>query len=225
MKDVCEKYSIEIGSIRPPNEGGARSLLIRTTRNCPWNRCAFCSFYLRKKFTVRKVGEVKGDIDTVKIIRNMLADGSVKREEVSYHSLSMVYGWFQSGERTVFLQDSNSLIMPSNQLVKIIDHLMETFPSLERVTSYAKSDTLVGKNLDELKKINEAGLTRLHVGLESGDDGVLKMMKKGVSAREHVEGGRKAKETGFELSEYVMPGLGGKKHWKRHALNTAKVLN
>jgi len=219
------KYAFEIGPIRPPNEGGERSLLIRPTRNCSWNRCAFCPFYDGKKFQIRDVEEMKKEIDTIERIRDMLIENSIEINKVPVHCRSVVSRWIQSGERTAFLQDSNSLIMPTNQLVEVLDYLVETFPSLERITSYARSDTIVKKDLRELKKIRDAGLNRLHVGLESGDDKVLNLVNKGVTAGEHIQAGRKAKEAGFEVSEYVMPGLGGKKFSEEHALHTAKVLN
>ncbi len=219
-----DKYHLEMGPIRPPNEGGAGSLLIRATRNCPWNRCTFCPFYREKKFQIRDVDDIKRDIDIVRKIVDMLEDGS-DMSKVPYQSLYIVKGWYRGGQKTAFLQDSNSLIMPTNQLIEVLEYLVETFPSLERITSYARSDTIARKSIQELKRIREAGLTRLHVGLESGDEEVLKLVKKGVTPEQHVEGGKKAKEAGFELSEYIMPGLGGKELSKQHASNTAKVLN
>ncbi len=223
--NILKKYSFEIGPIRPPNEGGERSLLIRPTKNCSWNRCAFCPFYNGKKFQIRDVNEMKREIDTIKRIRDMLIDNSVEINKVPINCRSVVSRWVQGGERTAFLQDSNSLIMPTDELVEVLDYLVKTFPSLKRITSYARSDTIVKKDFEELKRIRDAGLNRLHVGLESGDDEVLNLAKKGVTAEEHIEGGNKAKKAGFELSEYVMPGLGGKNFSKEHALNTAKVLN
>ncbi len=229
MKDregnTSEKYSFEIGPIRPPNEGGEHSLLIRPTRNCSWNRCAFCPYYNGKEFQIREVEEIKKDIDTVKRIRDMLIEDSDEMDKIPFRCLSMISRWEKSGERTAFLQDSNSLIMPTEQLVEAIEHLVETFPSLERITSYARSDTVAKKEMGELEKIRDAGLSRLHIGLESGDDDVLDLINKGVTSKEHIEAGKKAMKAGFELSEYVMPGLGGEKLSEEHALNTAKVLN
>ncbi|MFP3871689.1 MAG: radical SAM protein [Candidatus Natronoplasma sp.] len=229
MKDsdenTSENYSFELGPIRPPNEGGEHSLLIRPTRNCSWNRCAFCPYYNHKKFQIRNVKEVKEDIDAVKRIRDMLVENSNELDKVPFRCLSVVSGWVKSGEKTAFLQDSNSLIMPSEQLIEVLDHLVKTFPSLERITSYARSDTILKKDMKELEDIRNSGLSRLHVGLESGDDYVLKLINKGTSAEEHVDAGKKAIEAGFELSEYVMPGLGGKEYSEKHAMNTAKVLN
>lgn len=222
--EAPDNCHIETGPIRPPNEGGAGSLLIRATRNCPWNRCLFCPFYRGEQFQIRDVHEIKKDIDKVKIIRDMLVEGS-DTTNIHYHTLYMVRNWYNSGEKTAFLQDSNSLILPTDHLVMILRYLKTTFPSLERITSYARSDTIAKKELRDLIDIREAGLTRLHVGLESGDEDVLLLMKKGVNPKEHIEAGRKAKAAGFELSEYVIPGLGGKDMWKQHAVNTAKVLN
>ncbi len=115
--------------------------------------------------------------------------------------------------------------MKTPQLVEALQHLRKTFPSIERVTSYARSKTLAQKKPEELTAIREAGLDRLHVGLETGDDELLKTIKKGVTSDGHIKGGRKAMEAGFQLSEYWMPGLGGNAMWENHARNTARVLN
>jgi radical SAM superfamily enzyme YgiQ (UPF0313 family) len=240
----ARKYDFEVGVYRPPSEGGSSSLLIRVSRNCPWNRCGFCAMYKTEKFELRSPVEVKGDIDTIASICNDLTKiswqlgfgGMVTRNaavallnakpELNYHhGFVMVYNWLQSGAKTAFLQDANSLIMKTDQLVDILEHLRNTFPSLNRVTSYARSKTLAQKPLEELKAIRRAGLDRVHVGLETGDDELLKRIKKGVTAEGHIKGGKKAMEAGFQLSEYWMPGLGGKAMWQNHALNTARVLN
>ena len=115
--------------------------------------------------------------------------------------------------------------MKTDQLIEVLQYLRNTFPSLTRVTSYARSKTLAQKKLEELEEIRQAGLDRLHVGLESGDDELLKKIKKGVTGDGHIKGGLKAMQAGFQLSEYWMPGLGGKEMWQNHATNTARVLN
>lgn len=225
VMEKSKNYSFEIGPIRPPNEGGSHSLLLRPTRNCPWNKCAFCITYKGKKFQIRRVEEIKADIDAAKAISEELREGSIDPGLAPRQCLAVVHAWLRSGGKTAFLQDSNSLLMRTSQLVEVIRYLRETFPSLERVTSYARSKTLYRKSLEELKEIREAGLSRLHVGLETGDDELLERIRKGVTADEHVEGGKKAMEAGFELSEYVMPGLGGRSQSKEHSRNTARVLN
>ncbi len=240
----AQKYDYEVGVYRPPSEGGSASLLLRITRNCPWNRCEFCAMYKTEKFELRLPAEIKGDIDQVADICDNLREismklgygGNISREatiellnsdpELNYNQgFVMVYNWLQSGAKTAFLQDANSLIMKTDQLVDILQHLRKTFPTLNRVTSYARSKTIAQKKLDELKAIREAGLDRVHIGLETGDDELLKKIKKGVNSAGHIKGGKKAMEAGFQVSEYWMPGLGGKAMWQDHARNTARVLN
>ena len=200
--------------------------------------------YKSEKFELRPLGDIKKDIDAMAAICNDLKDaswkighgGRITREaagvflkntpELQYHhGFAMVFHWFVSGAKTAFIQDANSLIMKTDQLVEALRYLRKTFPTLNRVTSYARSKTVAQKSLDELTAIREAGLDRLHLGLESGDDEVLKTIKKGVTAEGHIKGGQKALKAGFQLSEYWMPGLGGKNLWENHARNTARVLN
>lgn len=239
-----QKYQFETGVYRPPSEGGSNSLLVRFTRNCPWNRCGFCVMYKGEKFEIRSPADIKQDIDAMAAVCNDLTDishrighnGDLTREaviallgkapELNHHQgFIMLYHWLLTGAKTAFLQDANSLIMKTKDLVEVLQYLRKTFPSIERVTTYARSKTLVQKSLEELKAIKAAGLDRLHVGLETGDDDLLKKIKKGVTAEGHVQGGLKAIQAGFQLSEYWMPGLGGKAMWESHAINTAKALN
>ena len=240
------KLSFEVGPIRPPSEGGSHSLLLRATRNCPWSRCKFCYglIYNREKFQLRTVDDIKKDIDAAREIAEAIKGASWKlgyggavNEDVgtvlirsdpslnTNQSFILVFNWLYFGARTVFLQDANTLIMPSNELVEVLKYLKETFPTIERVTSYARAKTLAKKTPEELKELRKAGLSRLHVGLETGDDELLKYVDKGVTSAEQIKAGKKAKEAGFELSEYVMPDLGGRARSNQHARNTAKVLN
>jgi biotin synthase-like enzyme len=230
-------YSFELGPIRPPSE--AYSLLIRTTINCPWNRCKFCHIYKGEKFRLRSVEEIKQDIKTAKLIQDKIKElswksgygGSVK--EIARMMLSNppnqafynVALWLYAGGESVFLQDANSLIMRTNELVEVIRFLKETFPDIKRITSYARSKTAAKKKLDELIELRKAGLSRLHIGLESGYDPLLKYMDKGVTAAEHIKGGKNVVESGISLCEYVVLGLGGKRMWREHATQTARVLN
>ena len=129
------------------------------------------------------------------------------------------------GVKTAFVGDSDSLIMKAADLVEVIAFLYETFPSLERVTSYARAKTVLRKTPSELKQLNDAGLTRLHLGLETGDDELLTFIDKGATADEMIEAGKRVKEAGISLSEYVILGMGGQARWKEHAEGTARVLN
>jgi histone acetyltransferase (RNA polymerase elongator complex component) len=233
--------SFEQGPIRPPSE--AKSLLVRITRNCPWNKCGFCKTYKGKRFSVRPLEEVKKDIETIKKMYDEIKALSWQlghRGEVNEEVVRSLYGssraesngfmnvamWLYYGEGSVFLQDGNNLGVKTDDLVEILRLLKETFPDVQRITSYGRSKTIAKrKTVEDLKALRAAGLSRIHIGLESGCDAVLDLVRKGVSSAEHVEAGRKVKEAGLSLSEYVIPGLGGKKLWREHALETARVLN
>ena len=237
---VTEKlsHSFELGPIRPPSE--AFSLLIRATRNCPWNRCRFCPVYKGSKFELRTLGEIIRDIEAVKAISDGIKEaawtmgyGDNLREVAAMLSYQAQYGpcashvalWLGTGGKTAFLQDSNTLLMRTPELIQVIAFLRETIPSLDRVTTYGRSHTAAKKSISELKELKDAGLDRVHIGLETGYDPLLAYMEKGCTAKDHIEGGRKVKAAGISLCEYVMPGLGGKKMSQEHALQTARVLN
>ena len=234
-----EDDHFEQGPIRPPNE--AQSLLLRFTRNCPWNQCLFCPVYKNRKFSLRDVKEIKEDIQTARDIaddikalswklghRGELAD-EVVREIFSNPRYSQSYrstaGWLYYQTGSCFLQDADNLVMGTDDLVEVLAFLREKFPEIKRVTTYSRSRTIVRKSLESLKRIKQAGLDRIHVGLESGYDPLLKFMRKGVTAAQHVEAGQRVVAAEIELSEYVMPGLGGQDMWKEHATATAEVLN
>lgn len=217
----------ELPPFRPPNE--AYSLLVRATRNCSWNRCEFCSMYKGTKLELRTVAEVKEDISTMKMVADEITEWARQigyGDQVGKVARANGIIWLNEGVvKSAFIADSNSIIMKSEDLAEIVRFLYETFPTLERVTSYGRAKTLVKKSPQDLRLLREAGLTRLHVGLETGDDELLKYVQKGATAEEMIIGGKKAIEAGFELSEYVMPGLGGRERWQQHARGTARVLS
>jgi hypothetical protein len=226
--------SLELGPIRPPSE--ASSLLLRVTRNCSWNRCKFCHIYKGKRFELRPVADIKQEILAVKAIQDRLNEAAAKAGGVEAAAVSILNNplsethfnvalWLYHGGTSAFLQDANTLIMPTPDLVEVIKFLKKTLPTITRITSYGRSKTAAKKKLEELKALHEAGLDRLHIGLESGYDPILAYMDKGVTAADHIVGGKKIVESGISLSEYVLLGLGGKKMWREHATETARVLN
>jgi len=180
---------------RPPNEEG--SALIRASRGCPWNRCLFCTMYKTLKFQPKSVKEVKKDIDLA----------------------AKIY----KGAKTIFIADSDSLVMKN--IEEIIKHIKQRFPDAERITSYARAKTLMKLGFERLKKIKDAGLTRVHIGLESGDIKTLEFMQKGATPEEMIAGGKAAKKAGLEFSFYILIGAGGKKRLNEHAIESAKVCN
>lgn len=242
---TIETYHFETGMYRPPSEGGSASLLVRFTRNCPWNHCAFCSMYKTEKFSLRPVEEIKADIDAMAALAEKMRTlseaaggqaGRVTRDGVlallnrepaleQHPGLAMLVHWLMAGAKTAFIQDANSLIMKTPDLVAALTHLKTTFPHIRRITTYARARTVAQKSAQDLEAIRKAGLDRLHLGLETGDDELLTFIKKGVTSDGQIKGGKKAVDAGFQVSEYWMPGLGGREKSLDHAKNTARVLN
>ncbi len=229
-------FEFEQGPIRPPSEAG--SLLIRLTRNCPWNRCLFCPIYKKENFSRRSVAEIKTDIsamaEAAEWIRSITGSShppgdnsriDFAKIQIEHPELVRIAYWLYNGGKNVFLQDGDSLLMPLHDLLEILSFLKEKFPSINRITTYARSKTLLRFSQPELKLLGDYGLNRIHVGLESGCGKVLDLMKKGVTGDQHTEAGLRVKAAGLSLSYYVILGLGGQLFWREHALDTAKVIN
>jgi len=184
---------------RPPSE--ADSLLIQATVGRPHNKCTFCMVYKKgPPYRVRPVKEICEDLEEAR----------------------RLYG---PRVKTLFFPSGNTIAMATEDLGAVCRYAREQFPYLERITVYGSSQYIARKSLDELKTLRRAGLSRIHVGLESGDDEVLLRVKKGTTAAEQIEAGRAVKEAGMELSEYVVLGLGGQERTREHAIATARVLN
>ena len=236
---TCEEYQgFELGPIRPPSE--AHSLMLRITRNCPWNNCTFCGLYKGQKFSVRPVSHIINDIDVIRRyvdeIQKIMAQsgGATQRHymdlmagqpESDRMALHAALIWVQGGLQSIFLQDANTLIIKPDELVEILKHVQKSFPQVERITSYARSHTIARISDDDMARFAAAGLNRIHIGMESACDEVLDFVKKGVDKKTHIIAGQKVKRAGIELSEYFMPGLGGVTLSRQNALETADALN
>jgi len=191
------RRDFEVGPIRPPSE--AESLLLRITRNCPWNKCKFCSLYRGQKFSTRSVEEIKADIDA---------------------AATYGYGW-----ESCFLQDANTMVLAFDKLREILTYLREKLPGIKRVTSYGRVDSLAKFSVEQLAALKEAGLDRIHSGYETGSDRVLALINKGYTKAQEIEAGQKVKASGIELSVYFMPGVGGKELSQDNAIETADVIS
>lgn len=184
---------------RPPSE--ADSLLIQATIGCPHNKCTFCMIYKKRPgFKVRDISEIKEDI--------------LKARE-----------YYGSHVRTIFFPDGNTIAMKTDDLCEICLFSRKVFPDLERITVYGSAQFTHKKGQKGLKRLAESGLSRIHVGLESGDDVILKQIRKGTNSLEQIEAGKWVMDAGIELSLYVMLGIGGVDRTKFHAKETARVLN
>jgi radical SAM superfamily enzyme YgiQ (UPF0313 family) len=184
---------------RPPSE--AQSLLVQATVGCPHNRCTFCMVYKNgPRYRVRPVADVVADLEEAR----------------------QTYG---DGVRRVFFPAGNTIAMPTEDLCRICAHAHHIFPHLERVTVYGSSQYIHKKGLGDLKRLADAGLSRIHVGLESGDDVILRQIKKGTTGDQQVEAGLWTMAAGIQLSIYVILGIGGTDRTAAHASRTAEVLN
>jgi radical SAM superfamily enzyme YgiQ (UPF0313 family) len=189
----------EQGPIRPVDE--ADSLLIRTTRGCPWNRCTFCSLYDNMKFSLRSLSEIKKDIHAAKQYFN------------------------GRPFETCFLQDGDSFVMQTKDLIEVLKTLKTAFPSLKQISSYGRAQTMVKKSPSAMKDIFEAGLNKLYCGMESGSLQVLERVKKGINPTSIIKSAHMAKQAGMSTTQFIIMGLGGTELSKIHAIETAKVLN
>ncbi len=189
----------ELGPIRPPDEAG--SLLIRTTRGCPWNRCHFCTLFKGERFSIRPVDDIKKDISTA---------------QQHYEGASF---------ETCFLQDGDSFAMKTKNLIEVLNTLKQTFPSLKKISSYGRAQTMLRKSESEIQEINDAGLNMLYCGIESGSDRVLEKVQKGVTSESIVQSAQRAQQAGMSLMVFVILGLGGKELSQNHIEETANVIN
>lgn len=174
---------------------------MRVTRGCRWNRCRFCGIYPHlgePEFSIRTTAEVKRDIDLLKELR--------PRAE------------------TAFFGDSDPLQAGVAAFIEIARYLRSAVP-VKRLTCYARISTLRRIGSKGIQELAAAGLDRVHIGLESGDDRTLRYHRKGQSAKMVQEAAAWLREAGIEISFYVLLGLGGRDNWQRHILETAKVVN
>jgi len=182
---------------RPPSEG--RSLIFQITIGCSWNRCAFCEMYTSKKFSIKPVEEVMAEIDLA--------------------------SKYYPDTRKVFLADGNAMVLPVDKLLVILNYLNKAFPKLTRISAYAIPKDFKNKSIEELKKLKDAGLKLLYVGIETGDDELLRMINKGETSSSNIEFLNNARQAVLKLSVMIINGLGGKNYSKQHAENSAKVIN
>jgi hypothetical protein len=164
--------------------------------------------------------DLSGPIDYRQL--SQLADGLSDGEQLALYAAR---AWLDDGMQSIFLQDANSLVIKPDELATILRHIRVCFPEVERITSYARSQTIDRISAEQMGQLAEAGLNRIHIGMESGSDAVLEKVQKGCDRQMHIRAGQKVKAAGMELSEYVMPGLGGRALSREHALQTADALN
>ncbi len=181
---------------RPPSE--ADSFILQATLGCSWNACTYCAMYRGKHYQVRPLDAVLAEI----------AEASAR---------------FAGDVRHVFVADGDPLCMALDHWEPILRALAAAFPRLRRVSTYATARNLLEKTPEDLKRLQEWGLSLLYIGPESGDDVTLHRIAKGASAAEHVEGARRAREAGIEQSLIFLLGAGGRERSEEHARASGRL--
>lgn len=182
--------------IRPPSE--AQSLILQVTVGCSHNRCSFCPTYKKTRFRIREMEEIKSLVE--------------EAQQWAAHA------------RRIFLCDGDALVIPQKRLLWILELLNERFPRLERIGIYANARSILNKSVEELEELRRRKLGILYLGVESGDDEVLRRVRKGADRQKLLRAGLRAKEAGLVLSVTVLLGIGGVEGSRRHALETASLL-
>jgi len=187
-----------VGAIyRPPSE--ARSFILQVTVGCSHNKCTFCSVYKDKRFQIKSLEEIAEDLKAA--------------EPFAPHI------------RKVFLADGDALIIPQKKLVNIMGLVTETFPNLERIGIYGNAKSILRKSIDDLKALKELKLGIVYIGLESGNDEILRKVKKGDTTANMIEAAVRIHAPGITLSVTVILGLGGREMSRTHGIDTGKVLS
>lgn len=182
---------------RPPSE--ANSIIFQVTLGCSFNKCSFCNMYRTKEYSERPWEEIKSEIDIV--------------------SKS-----FPQTER-IFLADGDAINLSTEKLVQILDYIKEKYPNLARISCYAMPKNLLQKSPDELTLLNSKGLDMLYIGIETGNDILLKKITKGATSKSIIDACNRAKKSGFIISCMIILGIGGKKYSSDHMKETARVVS
>lgn len=214
----------EQGPIRPPSE--ARSLLVRVIRNCTWNRCTFCPVYKGSRASLRPLQEVLADVDAMAAAAEVLRTRGVAavHEGLVPREAYQVALFLQDGARHAFLQDADPCAVKPDDLAAVMRRVKERFPTVRRITTYGRASTLARRRPEQLRLLRDAGLTRVHLGLESGADEVLGAVDKGCTSADLVTAGRNVLQAGIQLCFYLMPGLGGREAAAVHVAGSARVI-
>ncbi|MBK8906474.1 MAG: radical SAM protein [Rhodospirillales bacterium] len=191
------KLTYDAPVYRPPSE--ARSLIIQATIGCSFDGCTFCSMYKSKDYRARPLEAVFADIATA--------------------------ARFWPEARRVFLADGDAVVLPTADLVAILDRLAGTFPRLERVSAYATPMALNAKPMEDLARLRDKGLSLVYLGIESGSASILKRIRKGATPATMARALDAARGAGLAVSATVILGLGGRRLWTEHVDATADLIN
>ncbi|HET7283949.1 MAG TPA: radical SAM protein, partial [Nitrososphaeraceae archaeon] len=181
---------------RPPSE--ANSMIFQVTLGCSFNKCSFCNMYRTKEYIERPWDEIKTEIE-------------------------LAAKTYPETQR-VFLADGDALNLATDKLSQILEYIHVKFTNLKRVSCYAMPKNILQKKDDDLDNLRAAGLSMLYVGIETGNDVLLKKVTKGATSKGIIQSCQKARRHGYTLSCMIILGLGGKTHTNEHIRDTAGVV-
>jgi radical SAM superfamily enzyme YgiQ (UPF0313 family) len=199
--------------IRPPSE--ARCYFLPLTRGCSNNTCTFCNYY-GCKLQIRELDAIKKEIDAL----SLYVERGIRVPDMPAIAYIIADEW---DGRRIFLQDGDALVYP--KIEEVLEYIDQKFPALERISAYATSQDILHRGVDELKTLKDLKLDILYLGVESGNENILRKIRKGVTPGQIIEACAKAKTAGITLSVSVILGLGGPENSEEHALATAKILS
>jgi len=182
---------------RPPAE--ADSMIVRVAQGCPHNTCVFCGMY-------------KG-----------VAYRPAPLEQMLRQVRKAVRG--EPDARRVFLADGDVMALEFAALRDVLAALNAGLPELTRVSVYANGSSILAKTDEQLTELRTLKLHTLYMGLETGDDSILREMEKSEVVSDMVEAGRRAQACGLRMSVMVLLGLGGQQRSETHAAATAEAIN
>ncbi len=197
MEIMEEGMHYEGFCIRPPSE--ADSILLQVTVGCSHNKCTFCGTYKEKRFRI-------------------------KEWDIIYHDILFASRYMRRQKR-LFLMDGDALIIPQRKLLPLFESVNQHLPWLERIGTYGNAKSLRKKSLEELIVLREKKLGIIYLGVESGDERVLKRINKGATPEDYIRVAKKVKDAGIKLSVTVLLGIGGRELSLEHARKTGELLS
>jgi radical SAM superfamily enzyme YgiQ (UPF0313 family) len=183
---------------RPPAEW--RSLILQVTIGCSWNKCTFCEMYQTKEYRAKS-----------------LEDVTLELKSLDDRSISMV--------RDVFLADGDAMTLPTKYLLELLHVIRHVLPNVRRISSYCLPRNIRYKSVEELRQLQQAGMSLVYVGCESGNDDVLRAVQKGETYLSSLDALTKLQEAGIKRSVMILLGLGGVELSHQHAISSAKLCS
>ena len=181
---------------RPPRE--EHSAFLEIAYGCRWAGCAFCDF-IKDEYKVYSLKEISRK---AQLLAQVIGD------QTRLHFLGC-----------------DPLALPTDFLLDVFMLTRRYLPQVTEYSMYARSDDVLEKSESELAALKRAGLTDVHVGIESGADEVLAMHNKGETAQQMLEACLALERAGIACHISLIPGLGGRRLSKLHAEKTAQLLS